>query len=323
MKSYQSARLSPLLSLFATILLMSDLAFSKEAQAKGCPDDEATHSELIESMDKLRETVAGKQNNRGFDATLWMQSAAEFKLITRQTYMLAETALEKMVEEQKAEKSEKKKLPLAVVLDIDETVLDNSPSQAWAVSTGKGFDPGTWDEWVNEASAKPIEGAGSYIEKARQLGVVVIYLSNREAKEYKGRPLKERTLKNLHDTVDSEATLDTIYLKYDTEHPDYTKKDDWGSEKKGRRDIVKKKYTVLQYIGDDLGDFVDGIKKYSQISPHGRFVKGLKDAQVKNKEETIIADRWGTEWFLLPNPTYGSWLRTQQDNQLDRVRPFK
>lgn len=311
-------------TLLTTVLLLKTTAFSEGVYTNKIVVEEKDQAELIESMDKLRETVAGGRNNRGFDATLWMQWSAEFRLITRQTYLLAGNELEKLVARQEErEKKGENPLPPAVVLDIDETVLDNSPSQAWAVSTGKGFVSEVWDEWIDRAEAKPIDGVKRYIERAKELGVSVIYISNREAKDFKDHPLKEKTLKNLRDTVDPDATLETIYLKYDSSHPDYTEKSEWGSDKKGRRAIVEKKYTVLQYIGDDLGDMIDDIKKYSKISPHGRYEKGIEDAQVKNDKGAVTDDRWGKEWFLLPNPTYGSWLRSQQANHFDRVVPFK
>ena len=71
---------------------------------------------------------------------------------------------------------------------------------------------------------------------------------------------------------------------------------DWGSEKKSRRKYISEKYRIIMLFGDDLGDFISEVKK--DITP-------------KNRKEIakIYKANWGTKWFIISNPMYGSWQR--------------
>jgi len=227
---------------------------------------------------------SGKLSAETTQATLWVQHAAEYDAITTGAYqaavrrlpaLLADSSVTAVTEQVKKYKS----LPPAVILDVDETVLDNSPYQARMIRQHKTFDLEAWTRWVREAQAKPIAGALEFTQYAADHGVSVFYVTNRshqvEAATYKnlkaaGFPLVEGK--------------DMILTKGE--------RDDWTSDKSTRRAYVAKNYRVIMQFGDNLNDFVDT----SGRSEHER------DRVIQQYE-----DYWGNRWFALPNPNYGSW----------------
>jgi acid phosphatase len=66
----------------------------------------------------------------------------------------------------------------------------------------------------------------------------------------------------------------------------------WGSKKGSRRAVIAKDYRILLLLGDNFGDFVDAYKGSEAER------KQVFDAN---------AYRWGHDWIMLPNPSYGSW----------------
>lgn len=236
------------------------------------------------------------------NSTLWMQTAAEYRANTMQTFKAAEMQLKKAVDdkswtaalEQSGNFGDK---PPAIVLDVDETVLDNSPYQASNVLNNKPFEGASWDAWVAKASARAIPGAADFLSKARSLGIAVVFLTNRECRERPGNsekcPQHEETLRNLQSAglLDGDITDEDrkrLLLKYQQEG--------WSSEKKSRRSYLAERYRIIMLFGDDLGDFLPDVKKN---------ITSAERAQQVDKNSA----KWGTKWFALPNPTYGSWQR--------------
>ncbi|MEL6822900.1 MAG: HAD family acid phosphatase, partial [Calditrichota bacterium] len=174
---------------------------------------------------------------------------------------------------------------------------DNSPCQATNVMNNRSFGIESWDAWVGQASADAIPGAVDFLAKARSLGIAVIFLTNRECRERTGNsekcPQHEETLRNLQSAGllggDITATdRERLLLKYQQEG--------WSSEKKSRRAYLAERYRIIMLFGDDLGDFLPDVKKN---------ISSAERAQQVDKNSV----NWGTKWFALPNPTYGSWLR--------------
>jgi acid phosphatase len=174
-----------------------------------------------------------------------------------------------------------------VIVDVDETALDNGPFEVRMAREGRRFDPAIWDAWVAAAAAEPIPGALEFTRRAAELGVRVFYVTNRDASEE-----AEGTLRNLERAgfpLDSE--VDTLLLR--GERPE------WKSDKTTRFAEIAREHRVLLVIGDDLNDFLSGAREASVAAR-----RAMADA---------VADRFGTSWFLLPNPLYGSWLRALGD----------
>ncbi|NBB80297.1 MAG: hypothetical protein GVY36_12785 [Verrucomicrobia bacterium] len=168
----------------------------------------------------------------------------------------------------------------AIIVDIDETVLDNSPYQARLIQTGDSFDPKTWAEWCELAEADAVPGSLAFLQAADALGVTIFYITNRDA------PSEAATRKNLKALGFPLANdCDTVLLK--GEQPD------WNSDKIARRALVAEDYRILFIAGDDLNDFVPGFK--------------TADPAQRKADVAQYADHFGKEWVLLPNPQYGSW----------------
>lgn len=208
-------------------------------------------------------------------AVLWVQTSAEYDLLTQSTFDRATDHIERV-----SAGADGSGRPMAVVLDIDETVLSNSPYEAELVRADSGFDAATWDEWVGMAAAEPIPGSRSFITRARELGVEVVYVTNRN------HSTLDATLQNLRATLDKDATAELLLMR--------DGQPDWGGDKQSRRDYVESRFDVAAHIGDDLNDFVS---VYTLTS------------EARKKVARDHEARFSEDWFLLPNPLYGSWER--------------
>ena len=223
------------------------------------------------------------------NAVAWSQTAIEHDLIYLQTYRDAETRLLPALHDatwDALSKSDRvvasKDLPPAVVLDIDETVLDNSPYEARVIKSGGEFNEADWATWCREQKARALPGAVAFTRFAASHGIVVIYISNR------AKDLDEVTLLNLR-KQGFPVSGPQAFLGLGTLVPGCEQA---GSEKGCRRQLISRHYRVLMQFGDQLGDFLD---------VPANTVEARRDAV-----NPYLA--WiGTRWFVLPNPTYGSW----------------
>lgn len=200
-------------------------------------------------------------------ATLWYQQAAECRALYYQGYNLARLRLDEML---KTEKKGKK----AVVVDIDETVLDNSPYQAWCIINGKSFPEG-WAEWTAQGNAMALPGSVDFLNYAVSKGVDVFYITNRKQAE------AEATLRNLQKEGFPQA--DTVHVLFRTAE----------SNKESRRQRVARDYKILLLVGDNLNDFTDLWEK-----------QGV--ARRLALTDSLRAE-FGKRFIILPNPMYGDW----------------
>lgn len=201
-------------------------------------------------------------------ATLYQQYAAEYKALCFQAYNIADFRLEQALQRKYGR-------PLAIVLDIDETVLDNIPYQA-AGLRGKFSYPVQWDEWMNAADAEPLEGAVKFLKKADAAGVEIFYVSNRIQK-YLAPTIKNLMAKDLPFADEAHVLLRTD-----------------GNEKDTRRNLVRENFEIIMLVGDNLGDF-EGIFDTS-------------DAKLRTEATRKYADSFGEKWIVLPNAVYGTWV---------------
>lgn len=181
----------------------------------------------------------------------------------------------------------------AVVLDVDETVLDNSPYQARLLRDGKEYDELSWDQWVAEKKATAIPGVVDFAKAANARGITLIYISNRAVH------LKDATLANLR-SVGLPVADDSVFLGLGTVVQGCEQN---GSEKNCRRQLAGQKYRVLMQFGDQLGDFV-------QITANTSQARGALLQQYH--------DWFGERWWMLPNPSYGGWEPAQFNNDFSQ-----
>ncbi|HKT27028.1 5'-nucleotidase, lipoprotein e(P4) family [Dyella sp.] len=223
------------------------------------------------------------------NAVAWTQTALEHDLIYQETYRSAQLQLLAALKDKHWDAlptddrlAPYKNLKPAVILDIDETVLDNSPYQARLIRKGGEFNEADWAAWCKEERARAMPGAVAFTQFAAKHGIAVIYISNR------AQDLDTATIDNLR-KVGLPVSGPEAFLGLGTILKGC---DQIGTEKNCRRQLVSQHYRVLMQFGDQLGDFVSVMSN----TPAGR-------AQAM----APYADWIGSRWFVFPNPTYGSW----------------
>lgn len=237
-------------------------------------------------------------SQQGADAVLWQRSSAEAYLLYQQGFDLATARLEANVaevnEEQKMlDSSHWIRRPLAVIVDIDETVLDNSPYYVDAISRGRTFSETDWKAWTDRASAKALPGAKMFLDHAAAKGCEVFYITNR------GRVEKESTLRNLKQAGLPFADETHLLLMGGS------------TNKTERRAGVAATHRVVLLVGDQLRDFDE------------RF----KDRGVNNGKNAVdaLADTLSRYFVLVPNPMYGTFRDAIQGNgtEADKLARMK
>jgi len=209
-------------------------------------------------------------NNDGLlMATLYMQRASEYKALCYQAYNSAAFQLDEKIKNHQGNKK------LAVVVDIDETVLDNSPFTARSIIENTNY-PTYWKEWCEKSEAKPIPGALDFLTYAASKDVETFYISNRKV------TLTEATLINLQ--KDGFPYADSLHILLRTNT----------SDKEPRRNIVRENHDILLLCGDNLGDFISDFD--------------VKDNSKRSELTFQNKNKFGEEYIVLPNPTYGVWM---------------
>ncbi len=270
-----------------------------DVPATGNPTQPATAAAVVTAP------AAGPAADDNLNAVLWVQASAEYRALGEQTYRAAADHLDKALKEKNwdalvtGERANAATgLKPAVIMDVDETVLDNSPYQARLVRDGKEFDDLSWDAWVAEKKARPVPGVVDFARAATARGVTILYLSNR------AEHLQAATLANLRG-VGLPVADDSVFLGLGTfvegceQH---------GSEKNCRRQLAGRQYRVLMQFGDQLGDFV-------------QVVANTRDGRARLMDE--YADWFGERWWMLPNPSYGSWEPALFNNDFSQPRAVR
>ncbi len=210
-------------------------------------------------------------------AVLYMQTAGEYRALTYQAFNLARWQLDADFDKKNLKKLPKaeRKRARAVVVDIDETILDNSPQQAYLIKNRLPFDLKTWYAWGEKRTAKAIPGAVDFLKYANQKGVKVFYVSNRDEVQ------KQATIDNLKSAGFPGATNETVMLRAAE------------SSKEARRQAISQKYRIVILIGDNLDDLSNVFERKSVAD---RF-----------SEVDKVREMFGKKFIVLPNAMYGTW----------------
>jgi acid phosphatase len=230
------------------------------------------------------------------NATLWLQRATEYELSTLQVYRLATERLPTVMaapgtaaaEQWNTAAATLATLPTAIVVDLDETVLDNTYYQARQLLQGRDYDESSWQAWMQEAAATAIPGAVDFLRAAAAAGHRIFYVTNRLCQRLESLaedpcPARTATLRNLR-ALGLPNVDDGESLMLRGERPEWS-----SSDKSVRRAAIAERYRIVALVGDDLRDFVD--------------------RPVFEARRNELSGLLGTRWFLLPNPIYGSWER--------------
>lgn len=250
----------------------------------GCASTQRTTGRAApNTVGASRTAISLRDTHEDLNSVLWVQTSAEFWALTSTTYNSAQVALEQAKSQKSWSAALEQQpgyetLPSAVILDLDETVLDNSPAQGQSVLDRTGYLQDTWNAWVHTVAAAALPGAQSFLAGAQKNGVKVFFVTNRSLSE------QEDTLKNLA-ALGITASDETVLCLGEN---------GWTSDKTSRRAEIAKSYRVLLLVGDDMNDFVST----ATLTPAQRIALAKTHA-----------DRWGKSWILLPNAMYGSWER--------------
>ena len=193
----------------------------------------------------------------------WVLKSKEYKALCHQTYNIAEMQLDAIL------KKKKRSGKLAVVMDLDETVLDNSQYQVELNKNNKSFSMKSWAQWVLREEAQLVPGVKRFIKKLRKNNIQIIFISNRMHERVKATKNNMRKL-DLY-------SKDDIYLlrKNKDDKKGIRRKEIYSSTGRMKK---YKNFKVIQYFGDAMGDFPN-----------------------------LEYPEFGTSQFILPNPMYGKW----------------
>ena len=202
----------------------------------------------------------------------YMRDSEEYATLARQVYRLAGEAATRLAKDAGSR-------PWTVILDVDETALDNSTYQLERAAYGLPYDTASWSAWVERRQAAAVPGVAGFIELVRKSGGHVAWITNREA------TLMDATRANLR-TVG--LWNDDDRLCGQNNNPQYTKAQRRHEVMTGEGQCAwpSSPRRVVALVGDQMGDFPSAADEIPQ---------------------TGTDDAFGRICFLLPNSMYGGW----------------
>lgn len=203
------------------------------------------------------------------EAIRWVRDSAEYQAALHQVYRLATTRVEQAATRPAGS--------WGVILDADETVIDNSAYQLERSRIGQGYSAESWNAWVRRREATPLPGAAAFLARVRALGGRIAIVTNRLQSE----------------CGDTRAVFDAHQLAYDAM---LCRADGTPSDKNLRFDAVvagrspasAAPLDIVAFLGDNILDFP-------------------KLAQSTRSQGAAAFGEFGVRYFLVPNPMYGSW----------------
>ena len=241
-------------------------------------------------------------NEEAVLALSWVQNSAEFKALSYQAFNIAKLRWD-------MNKQDGKK---CVVVDVDETIIDNSAFNSGLIGKGYGYGNSTWKQWCDDKSAMAIPGAVDFLNHVAEAGGDVFYVTNRKAQPEKNMDLTQVTMENLKALGFPQIDKKHMLLRTGT------------SKKQPRRDMITNMgYQIVLLMGDNLADFAEAFD--------GQTMKERADAVELNKE------LFGDKFIVLPNPIYGNWeaavygggkwykksAKERSDIRIDTLRKFQ
>ncbi|MBC7911645.1 MAG: 5'-nucleotidase, lipoprotein e(P4) family [Pyrinomonadaceae bacterium] len=223
-----------------------------------------------QSAAQQAQTAPIADNEYQVGATLWTQTSAEFRALAYQSFNYARLLFDRDLKTNRS-----KKMKRAVVVDVDETVMDNSPFQVSAILKSKGFTGADFTEWCERRTAAAVPGALEFLKYAHAKGARVFYVTNRNSAE------RQCTADNLKQLGFPDVSDETLLLRETT------------SSKEPRRQMIAQKHRIVLLIGDNLNDLAQVFEKKS-IADRSAAVDQMKD-------------EFGSRFIVIPNTMYGEW----------------
>jgi 5'-nucleotidase (lipoprotein e(P4) family) len=233
----------------------------------------------------------------------WVATSAEYDALTLQAYQNASSRLDELIADRNWSAlpglTNTADLPVAVILDVDETAISNIDFQ---LQLEGGFSHEAFDAWHQNNPARQMSGAPEFIQTARDKGVTVYFITNRpcEKRDFAPGPCPQKAI-TLQDLAEAGINTDADHLMLVGE------KAEWTREKRFRQELVAKDYRVIMLIGDDLGDFLPCVRA-KPVAP-------CPAATADDRERMTLqhSEYWGVGWHIMPNPMHGSWTSFVSD----------
>ncbi len=248
---------------------------------------------LIISIVSCNQTEYKSINEYKIQAQVWTQNSAEYRALCYQAFNAAKMNLDAIFFFEK-----KYNKPLAIIADVDETVLDNSPYDGKLILNNITYNRESWVEWGNLEIAEAIPGALEFLKYASEKNVEIFYISNRYSEQL------DATINNLKKLGFPDAKESNVLLRSNSR------------SKSERRKFVSENYEVIMLIGDNLADFNDDFEE--------------KLSEERTNYSDNLRNEFGTKLIVLPNPNYGDWEsngifggRNLSDFEKDSVRRAK
>lgn len=252
-----------------------------------------TNIKTVESGEKTQETVSVQSSYKSnsspeiyennINSILWYQKSGEARALFYQAYNLADMMLEKAFSDKTFTKKP------AVIVDLDETILDNSSYMA-TLAFNEIEDWSYWDEWSEAVEAKATPGSVEFLNKAVKRGADVFYVSN-------------RYLENIQSTKQNLINLG--FPQVNEGHMLFMDRNA-SSSKDPRRQKISETHDIVLLIGDNLGDFTN--------------VFQVPEDEERNKIVDDLKDKFGKSFIVTPNPMYGYWIDHLQEDY-DKMTP--
>jgi len=210
----------------------------------------------------------------------WVSKSIEYAASCRQVYEMAWPRVNRAAESQTQN--------WTVVLDVDETVLNNVQYEVERAALDSAYTPASWAAWVGREEATPVAGVATFLEKVRGLGprAHVAFITNRR---FENEAATTNNLRKFGLFRDGDAVLTK-------KGDDDTKSDrrrclEEGTERCAEFGPMK----IIALFGDNIRDFME--------------MRGSEKAKAYLDDGLANDDNWGRKYFILPNPIYGSWQR--------------
>lgn len=227
---------------------------------------------VIACSPKVQKTATPSASNMVADGKLWsslfQQKSAEYQALCLQAFNIAQLRVDQAIQQPHSK-------PLAIVTDIDETFLDNSPYAVHRALQGKDYSPETWNQWTAKGIADTLTGGLAFFKYAAAKNITIFYITNRDEQERAG------TLANLQRFGFPNADNQHLILRQGS------------SSKESRRQQVAQTHEIILLMGDNLSDFSLLFDKQTTVQ------RAANVQQVKNE--------FGKKFIVLPNANYGGW----------------
>lgn len=207
-----------------------------------------------------------------YGALRWTRASAEHRVLYLQVYRAADSALATRSAGHAAG-------TWGVILDADETILDNSLYELERLRAGLPYTNASWNAWVLRGAAPALPGTVAFTQRVRALGGRVVIVTNRDDS------VCDATRENLRrDQVPFDQVICKAAGSPDDKNPRFR------AVQRGVAPSTLPPVDVVMWVGDNIQDFPGG----SQV---------LRSPSAADS----LLSNFGASWFLLPNALYGSW----------------